>query len=121
MGNLFSLATDAFVEVSVNDIADGVIDTTTNASDLLNFENVSFEGLADTLSEALLGTEAWDSEGDAAVATLGVSLDDFGPLKQSRISKALTDAVEQADNAVGLASRIVQDVPNRGPEPGRLN
>ncbi len=112
MGNLFGLASDAFVEVSVSDIAGGFIETTTNALDLLNFEDVSFEGLTDTLSEALFGTEAWDSEGDAAVATLGVSLDDFGPLKQNRIADALTDAVEEADNAVGIARRIVQDVPD---------
>ncbi|MEQ1827682.1 MAG: hypothetical protein ABL921_17110, partial [Pirellula sp.] len=112
MGNLFGLAADAFVEVSVNNIASGVIETSTNASDLLNFEDVSFEGLTDTLSEALFGTQAWDSEGDAAVATLGVSLDDFGPLKQDRIVDALTEAVEEADNAVGIARRIVQDVPD---------
>jgi Ca2+-binding RTX toxin-like protein len=112
MGNLFGLASDAFVEVSVSDIASGLIETTTNASDLLNFEDISFEGLTDTLSEALFGTEAWDSEGDAAVATLGVSLDDFGPLKQDQIVDALADAVEEADNAVGIARRIVQDVPD---------
>jgi len=77
MGNLFGLASDAFVEVKISDIASGVIETTTNASHLLNFADVTFEGLTDTLSDVLLGTEAWDSEGDAAVATLGLSLDDF--------------------------------------------
>ncbi len=87
--------------------------TTTNATDLLNFESVTFEGLADSLSEALLGTEAWDSDGDAAVATLGVTLDDFGPLKQNRIVDALTEAVDDANDAVGLARRrIIQDVPS---------
>ena len=111
MGNLFSLASDSFVEVSVEDVDTGELTTTTNAPDLLNFEDVSFDGLVDTLSEALLGTETWDSEGDAAVAVLGVSLDDFGALRQNRIVDALYEAADEVDNSVGIARTIVQDVP----------
>jgi Ca2+-binding RTX toxin-like protein len=111
MGNLFSLASDAFVEVSVEKVDTGEITTTTNASDLLNFEDVSFDGLVDTLGEALLGTENWDSEGDAAVAVLGVSLDDFGALRQNRIVDALYEAADEVDYSVGIARIILQDVP----------
>ncbi|MCA9190438.1 MAG: hypothetical protein KDB03_01695 [Planctomycetales bacterium] len=111
MGNLFGLAADASIVASVNDIAGGMIETTTNTPDLLNFQDVSFEGLAETLGLAIVGTQNWDSEGDAAVATLGISLDDFGPLQQDRIADALTDAVEHADTALGLTRRVVQDAP----------
>ncbi|MCU0707478.1 MAG: hypothetical protein MUF23_04220, partial [Pirellula sp.] len=109
-GNLFQIASDAFVEVSVVDIQNSIYETTTNVPDFWNFASLAFEDLTDTLSEAILGTESWDSQGDEAVATLGVSLDDFGPLKQDRIVDAITQAVENADTAVGFSRKIVQDV-----------
>lgn len=110
LGNLFAVASDAFVEVTATDIQNGIYETTTNVPDFFNFENLSFEGLTDTISDAILGTQAWDKDGDDAVATLGMSLDDFGALQQDRIVNAINEAVDEVDNAVGLSRRIVQDV-----------
>ncbi|MBU6175726.1 MAG: hypothetical protein KGQ60_18130, partial [Planctomycetes bacterium] len=110
-GNLFGVAANSFIEMSVSNIKNSAYTTTTNVSDFWNFEDMTFEGLTQSFSDALLGTQAWDSEGDEAVATLGASLQDFGPLKQDRIAQAVAEAVEEADTAAGYSRRIVQDLP----------
>ena len=53
----------------MSDFKSTLYETTTNVSDFFNFENLSFEGLTESLSDAILGTEAWDSDGDQAVAS----------------------------------------------------
>lgn len=110
VGNLFGVAADSYIEISVSDIKNSIYETITNVPDFLNFESLSFLGLASSLSEAVLGTEAWDSDGNAAVATLGLSLEDFGPLKQGRIAEVIQAAMEVADSAPGFTRSVIQDI-----------
>jgi Ca2+-binding RTX toxin-like protein len=110
-GGFFAVPTDAIIEVQVTDILNSIYETTTNVSDFWNFEDLTFESLVNSLSEAILGTQDWDNGGDEALAPLDISLDAIGQLEQDRIDQTIQSSLEDAELSPGQNRQIIQDIP----------
>jgi Ca2+-binding RTX toxin-like protein len=110
-GGLFAIPTDAIIEVQVTDILNSIYETTTNVSDFWNFEDLTFESLVNSFSEAILGTQDWDNGGDDALAPLDISLDAIGQLEQDRIDQTIQSSLEDAELSPGQNRQIIQDIP----------
>ena len=107
-GGLFTVPSDAWIEVQVTDIKNAIYETTTNVSDLWNFQDLTFESLANSFSDAILGTEDWDNGGDEALVPLDISLDQTWQLEQDRIAQAIQESLKDAELSPGQNRRIVQ-------------
>ena len=107
---LFAIPTDSVVEVQVVDIKNSIYETTTNISDFWNFEDLTFESLVGSLSDAILGTQDWDNGGDEALAPLNLSLDETWQLHQDRIAETIQESLDEFEPADGQQRRVVQDM-----------
>lgn len=109
-GGLFAIPPDTFIEVQVTDIKNTIYETTTNVSDFWNFEDLTFESLVNSISDAILGTQNWDNGGDEALAPLDVSLDQTWQLEQDRIVETIQGSLEDAELSPGQNRQIIQDI-----------
>jgi Ca2+-binding RTX toxin-like protein len=113
LNNLFSIPADALLVASVSNLADGVVDVIVeNSPDLARFENITFETVTQSLTEAILGTESWSTDPDAdPLATIGQSVEDFVDVRQRKIVEAINEGKDEVAQMEEAGRVILQDVP----------